>query len=330
VLQSFPEPRPTTNPYLVLLRRSLDDLPAVDLRTFTWRRALLGRYDVFHVHWPEVLLDGGTRSRVVKRRVLLALLLLRLRLTGSAVVRTLHNLRPHEPASRADATLLRLLDRRTSACIRLNDDTPVPPGTPALTVLHGHYRSWFAGHAVPDRVPGRLTFVGLIRPYKNVEGLVTAFHATRHDAPLASLHVAGSPSSPELEERLHAAAADDPRVRLTLRYLDDADLVDAVGSAALVALPYREMHNSGAALLALSLGRPVLLPRNRTNERLSDEVGGQWVQLYEGDLTGATILRALEAGARIAPGTQPDLSAREWDTAGQRHLEVYRLACSAR
>ena len=330
VLQSFPEPRPTTNPYLVLLRRSLDALPSVELRTFRWRLALLGRYDVFHVHWPEVLLDAQTPVRVLRRRVLVALLLLRLRLTRTPVVRTLHNLRPHEGVAPVDAALLGALDRRARACIRLNEETPVPAGTTAVTVPHGHYRDWYAGYEVPDRIPGRVAFVGLIRPYKHVDGLVEAFRATADRAPDAGLHVAGGVPADGTAERLQAAAAGDPRISLTLRFLDDAELVDAVGRAQLVALPYREMHNSGAALLALSLGRPVLVPRNATNARLADEVGADWVQLYDGELGPELILRALDRTALLGPGDQPELGARDWQAAGVRHLEAYRAALASR
>ena len=45
VLQSFPAPRPTTNPYIVMLARSLAATPGLAVRTFTWRTALAGRYD---------------------------------------------------------------------------------------------------------------------------------------------------------------------------------------------------------------------------------------------------------------------------------------------
>jgi glycosyltransferase involved in cell wall biosynthesis len=328
VLQSFPDPRPTSNPYVVMLRRSLDDVPDVDVRTFTWRRALLGRYDVFHVHWPEVLLAGRTPLRVAKRRVLLLLLLLRLRLTGTAVVRTVHNLRPHEETARFDALLLRLLDRLTRVHIRLNEDTPVPADAAAVTVPHGHYRDWYADHPVPEPIPGRVSFVGLIRPYKNVDALVAAFRDAANQAPSATLQVSGGTSSPELAERLTAAAGADPRISLTLRFLDDAELVRVVGQAQLVALPYREMHNSGATLLALSLGRPVLVPRNETNARLAAEVGPAWVLMYDGDLTAETLLSALADSARISPDEHPDLSAREWAQTGRRHLAAYRMARS--
>jgi beta-1,4-mannosyltransferase len=55
VLQSFPVPRSTTNPYLVQLARRLRGLLGLTAVNFSWREALLGKYDVFHVRWPEIL-----------------------------------------------------------------------------------------------------------------------------------------------------------------------------------------------------------------------------------------------------------------------------------
>ncbi len=326
VLQSFPEPRPTTNPYVVMLRRALDELPGVEVQTFGWGRALTGRYDVFHVHWPEILLSGRDPLRRAARRVLVAALLLRLWVTGTPVARTAHNLAPHAGVSPVEAFLLRGFDRRTAVVVRLNDQTPLPPGTPARTVLHGHYRDWFAAHPRPERTPYRAAFVGLIRPYKNVEALVAAFAEVAEREPQASLHVAGQPTGADLGAALRLAAADLPQVSLELTHLSDERLVQVVAAAELVVLPYREMHNSGAALLALSLDRPVLVPDNEVTGQLAEEVGLGWVLRYDGELSADRLVAALEEARRLPPGARPDLGRREWATAGRDHLAAYEEA----
>jgi glycosyltransferase involved in cell wall biosynthesis len=326
VLQSFPEPRPTTNPYLVMLRQALDEVPGLQVETFTWRRALAGRYDVLHVHWPEILVSGRGRLRTAARQVLFAVLLLRLRLGRTAVVRTVHNLRPHQERSGVAAWLLRRAERRTTAHVRLNDRTPATEGVPGVTVAHGHYRGWFERHPHRDPRPGSLVFAGLIRPYKNVPGLVAAFSAAAADDPGLTLHVAGAPGSVETAAEVRDATGDDDRIRLTLRHLDDAELVAAVTEAELVVLPYRDMHNSGAALLALSLDRPLLVPDNAVTAELAAEVGPGWVHRYDGELTAETLRRALSAVREERRAPRPDLSGREWDGAAAAHVAVYRQA----
>jgi glycosyltransferase involved in cell wall biosynthesis len=324
VLQSFPEPRPTTNPYLVMLAQALRDLPDVEVATFSWRQALTGRYDVLHVHWPEVLLSGTSRLKTAARHVLFAALLVRLAVLGRPLVRTVHNLRPQEARTGATAALLQLAEAMTTLHIRLNEQTPPVAGIPGLVVPHGHYRDWFAGCPRAASRPGHMVFSGLIRPYKNVEGLLAAFAETADDATPLTLHVAGAPQSAELAGRVQEAAARDTRVTLSLSYLTDDDLATALTEADLVVLPYREMHNSGAALLALSLDRRVLLPDNEVNTALAEEVGPGWVTRYQGDLTGAV----LRGAAQAAPPARarPDLSAREWPGSAQAHLQAYREA----
>ena len=104
-----------------------------------------------------------------------------------------------------------------------------------------------------------------------------------------------------------------------------------MGQAELVVLPYREMHNSGAALLALSLATPVLVPDNPVTRALAREVGEEWVRTYRGEVTAEALVEALCHVRQIPPGCRPDLSARDWATAVRSHLAVYEAAmCRAR
>jgi len=327
VQQSFPEPRPTTNPYIVMLRDSLAATPGVQVRTFSWRAALLGRYDVFHAHWPEILVAGRNGPRAAVRQLLTVALLTRLWLTRTPIVRTLHNLKRPEGISRREDLILAWFEHRTALVILLNSSSTAPPGVAGVIIPHGHYRGWFSAYAKPASVPGRLSYFGLVRRYKGVDTLLRAFRELSGDV---SLRVAGKPSSPELARSLTELAAGDDRIELTLRFLSDEELTAVAGEGELVVLPYREMHNSGGALTALSLGRPVLVPDNEVNRRLGAEVGPGWVFTYDGELTADQLdatLRALRSVDRVA---EPDLSRREWDSAGRQHVDAYRRAVAAR
>ncbi len=323
VLASFPAPRPTTNPYIVMLADALRATPGVELQTFSWKTALLGRFDVFHVHWPELLMRGHSPLKTLGRVLLTALLLLKLRLTRTPIVRTAHNVATHEEAPPVIRRLLGVIDRRTAVWIAINEETPLSAGAERRVILHGHYRGWYSRFPAPPSVPGRLAYFGLIRPYKNVEGLLRAFRSLEGEQ--LTLEVAGSPTV-ELRPAIEELAAEDPRVRASLSYVPDEDLARIVGEAELVVLPYREMLNSGGLLLALSLDRPVLVPAAPANDRIAAEVGPGWVVTYTGELTSAVLADAL-AQVRAHPAPQrPDLSRREWDAAGVQHAEAYSRA----
>ncbi len=327
VLQSFDEQAAPRNPYMAQLVRSLTTVGA-DVRTFDWRLALRADYDVLHLHWPENLLQGRGALYNWRRRAALLALLRRCRRDGIAIVRTLHNEQPHEVASSVDRRILDLVDAQTDGWIALNPATAVPLGGEATLIPHGHYISWYRDHEVCHRVPGRLLFFGLLRRYKAVPGLLTAFAELGGDS--ISLRVCGKAKDADLQAELEGLAARDPRVGLRLERVSDADLAREIGQAELVVLPYAEMHNSGAVLLALSLGRPVLVPASRIAQELADEVGAGWVLQYEAPLDAAALARALEQAREIDQSAAPDLSGRDWDLAGELHLAVYDQAVQRR
>lgn len=329
VLQSFPEPRATTNPYLVLLARSLGSLPATTVLNFSWRRALLAKYDVFHVHWPEILVDGKSPFKKTIRQALAVVLVARLRITKTPIVRTVHNVELPHGISRREVFLLRMIDRQTTMRIRLNDETLIPKNSPHTTIPHGDYRSWFSRYPGAAVVAGQLAYVGLIRRYKGVDRLVRVFRGTEKLMEGLSLYLAGNPSTKELAASITDLAGSDLRITLKLAFLSDEELVGIVTSSELVVLPYRFMHNSGGTLMALSLGRPVLVPDNGVNRKLREEVGPGWVFTYEGDLTATQLVETVLEVRRDQHRAAPDFSRRNWEDAARAHEQAYRLALAA-
>jgi beta-1,4-mannosyltransferase len=324
VLQSTGKPDQTTNPYLVQLLRALPQ--NVEIRYFSVRAALFSHYDLFHVHWPEYLVRHRTPLATLAKQACAFLLLLRLWLTRVPVVRTLHNLRPHEQGGAVERLLLRWLDHLTTRRISIN--AVERAGDAATdTILHGHYRDWFATQRVPSRVAGRLLCFGLIRPYKGVETLIAAFGNLSDAA--ATLRIVGNPVGPAMRQVVEDACAADPRASARLEYVRDEILAREVGEAQCVVLPYRDMQNSGALLLALSLARPVLVPRSEANAVLAAEVGEEWVMLYDGALDAETLAKALRESAAPRRRAAPDLSRRDWPQLGLQHHASYVAALAS-
>jgi beta-1,4-mannosyltransferase len=324
VMESFVAIRETTNPYQTQLIESLSG--HVTIRMFSWRAALFGGLDVLHVHWPEVLIRDRNLARTSARRVLFVLLLLRLRLGRRAIVRTLHNVAPHEPGPPVERWLLRLCDRWTTLWIALNEFTPRPTPAAAVVIAHGHYRDWFAGYSRPTAEPGRLLYLGRIRRYKGVEELVAAHGAV--DDPGLHLRIVGSPDDARVAATVGQVVHVDNRVTAILRHVTDAEIAAELGRAELVVLPYQQMHNSGVALLALSFARPVLVPRNEVTDALAREVGTEWVIQYDGAFTADQLRAARKELQKNPPGRAPDLSRRNWDHIGRAHAEAFARAAT--
>lgn len=310
------------NPYVQQLADALADR-GVEVVTWSWRRALLGKFDVLHVHWPEFLV---THERPAIRRVykgLAPLLLAVLKARSTPIVRTVHNVVPHDRKRKGGAKELAALESMTSEFIVMQEhhqkDYPN-----AHFVKHGHYRDWYRVPSFDQMVPGRLLFAGGVRPYKNVPTLLRAFSGVKTAG--ATLAVVGRPSSAALEKEISDAADADSRVECTLRFASESELSDHVGAAQAVVLPYAE-DNSGVALLALSLGRPLAMPHSVLGEALQQEFGEQWVHLYPaGDITTEALETLLAATAQ-PPTSLPDMTSREWCSIAAQHQHVYETAC---
>ncbi|HEY9504342.1 MAG TPA: glycosyltransferase [Gemmatimonadales bacterium] len=326
------------NPYTWLLYSQLIEL-GVRVTEFTPGRALRGGYDVLHVHWPEKAMVGSGLARLagaVGGRAVLAAS----RLHGASLVWTTHNARPHEGRdTRLERWYWSALVRRMDGLLHpsaasqaaVESRYPAAARLPQAIVRMGHFRGSYpdrisreearAGFGVP---PGAavITFLGLLRPYKNVPHLVRTVRALPPERN-AVLLVAGRPLEPSLVGEIERAAGGDPRVRLTLRRVPDDDVQRYLRAADLVVLPFTDITNSGSALLALSFDRPVLVPGRGAMGELRALVGGDWVRTYDGELTPAILDQAI-AWARAPRGPRPDLSALEWGAIAEQTLAFYR------
>lgn len=229
--------------------------------------------DVLHIHWQHPFVLGQSRfgSRVKSAFFLGQVALLRM--LGIRIVWTIHNLKNHENRFvdleiRACTRLARLVHEILVHCEAARQDVIdcygvhnidkvqiVPHGvSPADCEDRSSARDLLdipSGHKV-------FLFFGLIRPYKGLEELLSAFARLEDDDVM--LLVAGQSKNPELTALAHQVA-DGRRVRALLGFVPD-DLVPRImGAADIVAYPYRDIFTSGGVVTAMSHGKPVIAPR---------------------------------------------------------------------
>jgi glycosyltransferase involved in cell wall biosynthesis len=323
------------NPYQALLSAALERA-GWSVREFSPVRSPLRGADVWHWHWPDSHFAHGTAPRAWAAAAALSALLVVARVRRIPVVWTVHNLSNHEGRNlRPERWFLARLRRQVAGVHFLTtagqDEAiaryPELRDAAQLVVPHGHYRDVVhpadpvgARRALglpPDAVV--LAFVGTISHYKGVDALVAAFTAA--GGPGERLVVAGS-LEPGAPTDLADVARRDPRLVLRPGRQSDAELARVVAAADRVVLPYRTVWNSGSALLALSLGRAVVVPDHPAFAELAKSVGEQWVDLYEPPLDAATVDDLL-ARAATAPAGSPDLQGHDWDVIAERTVEWY-------
>lgn len=300
--------------------------PGVNVRFFDWRTALSGEYDVLHIHWPEYLVRGEGKRDALAALVRVPLLARRIRRNKIAVVRTLHNLTPHEAGHPLEPRLTAMLSRAVHKNIALNRATQLDDSDQPDVILHGDYIERFSTIPRSPRVDGRVLYFGLLRRYKGVDTLVSAFEDAGD--PSMSLRLVGRPQNQAMRDMVARLSAADSRITSDLRFVPDSDLVREVSQAQLVVLPYREMHNSGSLLVALSLGRPVLTIDTPVNRSIQREVGPGWIWLYDGDLTSDRLNDALSEVRSLGRGEEehPQFDQRDWASVGRKHKLVYEEA----
>lgn len=323
VLHSMPAPGAET--------RYANQMAAVgsaefEMLFFTWRSALIGAYDIFHMHWPEHLLGPERGVRAWVRWLGVRALFARLRRRRTPVVYTLHNHRPHDRAvSPRLERMYQELAELTRIEIHLVPEPERETSSAVVQIPHGSYREPFATYPKRTAQPGRVLTFGIIKRYKGITRLLDVFATVRD--PSLSLRIVGEPADRTTVAAIDAASERDQRVTARYGFLPDADLVAEVSSAGLVVLPYLEMHSSGAVLVALSLDRPVLIPASPAAECLRNEAGAQWVRVFTPPLTADALRDAIAAPW---PDGRPNLVSRSWSQVKAAHTHVYRMALESR
>jgi glycosyltransferase involved in cell wall biosynthesis len=321
-------PLPFENPanaFVGLFSQALTDQGFI-LRRFNWKWMGLQRTDFVIVHWPEYEFTADCPLGMVKPLVKLSALWLSKLLWGTKFIWLAHNATAHDTQASALPILRSFLNSLDGVVYlskfsydRVRESAPRIYNCKSLVTVHGHYREAFATQATARRrldACTNLAYIGQIRPYKNIAELVAVASSI---SPGLNLSVAGRVADHSLRAAIEASAHGAPHIHLDLRddIIADAELEAIVDSADAIVLPYKQILNSGSALLALSRNRPVLAPRMGSFPELQEKVGTEWVYLYDGDFNQQVLVDFMKwmretKRAEIAP-----LDAYEWSRVGR-------------
>lgn len=270
------------NPYWSILHDGLEAAGVTfveppDGRLLRWLRETRRDPVVLHLHYVQQFYAYEGEQARLRWVLRLARNLVLARLWGHRVVFTLHNLTPTYPlrpewvdrlGHRVAATLS---DSVIVHCRRAAELLAETYGRRrnVRIVPHPHYIGIY-----PDTVSREtarasfgygpnevvLAFIGGVRPNKGIDRLLRAFAQVAN--PRLRLLIAGKPGPPPAHiDALHAAAAGDPRIRLCLEFIPDDELQLYYRAADAVVLPFARILTSGSAMLAMSFGRAVIVPR---------------------------------------------------------------------
>jgi beta-1,4-mannosyltransferase len=204
---------------------------------------------------------------------------------------------------------------------------------PTTIIPHGHYRAEYPPSAVDARralgMPEQANvfmFFGAVRSYKNMDALVRAFRKVT--VPNALLYVSGVPSTLAIAEEIMKEAALDSRVRVKFEFVRVRDVSTYLSVADLVVLPYREVLNSGSALLALSCNRPILVPDLGAMSELQADYGDEWVRTFSGQLDEHVLEKGLQWAEQSRSPVCPVQEEYNWQSIRSNTVRFYETVIS--
>jgi len=332
-------PNDSSNPYTPLLYSEMG--PNVLVDEFSASK-LLRSYAVWHIHWPESLLNIRNPSRAKLKLGAFFAAVDYLRWRGVKIVWTMHNFKSHEALyPHLEARFWRRFIPRVDGAISLSETGlsiakakfPGLQRVPTVVIPHGHYRGQYPMSAVQGReslgIPANarvVLFFGAVRAYKNIVALVHAFREVA--TPDALLYIVGQPNTAALTEEIRKAASTDNRVRVVFEFVKNEDVSKFMQAADLVVLPYRTILNSGSALLALSFNRPILVPDLGSMGDLKNDFGSAWVQTFSGNLDAPTLERSLDWSAQPRPSICPMPEKYNWQSIRSETIRFYERIVS--
>lgn len=310
----------------------------------TWCR--VRGYQILHIHWVfQFSLPWATRSHWVKRMMewWFGMYLRLAVLLGYKIVWTAHDLLPHEPVFANDARARDLLLSKASEVIALSESTAmelrtlgarhvsvIPIGSYAepypVKVTTEEARASF-GFREDDVV---ITLVGKMEEYKGADLLLLAA-AQLPESSRIKLLLAGSCSDKSYLGELSRLANEATVTVVThFQWVPDQDLARYLQATNIAAFPFREISNSGSVLLALSFGRPVIIPNLPA---LRDIPSGTAIRFEQGaDSLLAALIRAEDLSAMeyrdMSEAALSWATRSDWESISRETIEAYEAAYS--
>jgi glycosyltransferase involved in cell wall biosynthesis len=337
------------NPYQELLAQELEklDVTVSRLPRRTWfLPALLAhpRPDVLHLHSPDHLVVYSTsRTRASIKLLALVGQLVLARQRGIRLAWTAHELSNHERryplldrlcrqavASLADGIFVHCEAAKQALTARFT----VRRVTKIQVIPHGHYAAHYRNDIGRDearRVLGIsplvlvLLFFGNIREYKGVPELIDAFRRARQAD--VELVIVGKPFTPALAQCLTRMTAEDTAIRYIPGHVPDDAVQLYMNACDVVVAPFRDVLTSGSVVLAMSFGKPCIVPRIGCLASMMQGAGELTYDPDEPDGLSRAIRAAISRRGELpAQGGRNGALARQWTWARMAALtvEVYR------
>lgn len=280
MIKVYPFPHQLSkNPYLDQLYEPMQGM-GIEICRLRSRQILFallfGRgKQILHLHFFDQIIQHPNKFQTIARSLIFLSILALLQLRKVKLVWTAHNLQPHENYHSFWAFIVYHTVARWSSAIIAHSEaaksllmTRYGPHCQVIPIWHGNYIDWYGPcrEQTQSRVALGLPkqgkvflYLGMLRPYKNLEGLIKTFQCLAVDK-RGILLIAGAENSPNYAKELQKLAQNVTGVWLKPHFVPDGELPTYLAAADVVVLPHRSLLTSATLLVALSYARPVVAP----------------------------------------------------------------------
>lgn len=275
-----------------------------------------------------------------------------LRLMGTKLIYTAHNMLPHEK-SLVDYFLKWIVYKSAHSIIvhsqfiknKLISNFNINPDK-VRVVPHGNFDHYLPEHEMPSASAREslglsddddvLLFFGFIRAYKGVDLLLDAFDLASAKNPRLKLIIAGKPYSTEFDKRYKhriSQIAAKERILYHGHFIPSEMIPTYFAAANAVVLPYKQIDHSGIVHLGYSFGKPLIGTRvGDFVETIEEGKSGFLVEKNNPQQLAGTILLAFTDKNRLAEMGKYNRELSDtkysWDDIGQKTILLYQLSNS--
>ena len=324
----------SSNPYNSLIYEGIKK-ENVLVEEFSFKRCMKLDFDIIHIHWPEIYLNSHYRIKAMFNILMLILCMKWAKFKKKKVVWTVHNLKPHEVKYPTLNKILwkyflPMVDKKISlseANVKIIDHNFGGPNK-AEVIYHGLYTDSYENKITRKAAREELgiehaasvcLFFGQVKKYKNVERLIGIYINCKVDELLL---IVGRFESVVYYNEIKKMIKGYRNIILINEFVDNDDIQLYFNASNVCVIPFKEIFNSGSALLSVSFNLPVLIPESESFKEYSYLVPTGMINLYSNELCKDDIINTMSI---VIPSDSITVDEKiTWLTISKQHADLYR------
>lgn len=244
--------------------------------------------DILHIHWTYPYIFGDNKIMTIIKSSEFIFELFLLKLSGISVIWTVHNIIDHEGKFKNielffNKILARLCNNMIVHCSFAKKEVMRIygiNGSNIAVIPHGNYIGSYENEISYSQARERLKIdmkdivflnFGQIRPYKGINELITAFETLNNQK--GRLLIVGKPLNDKVAMDILDRCQNNTHIKTFFGFIPDNEIQVYMNAADIVILPYKDILTSGAVIIAMSFGKPIIATPTGCLADLLDEKG---------------------------------------------------------